>query len=134
MKVKVALNAIFSKIRKFDSSQINSVDLFFCIVTKILAKHQPSAGFPSASGGAAPLGHFRHPPICETAAFGDGKRKEKNKINWCAGGAINGFKNWTCVMRIPNMCLVLKLDNGNRITDRQRESQNHRAIQYRISI
>ena len=28
-------------------------------------------------------------------------------------GAPNGFKNFTCAMRILNMCLVVKLDNGN---------------------
>ena len=41
-------------------------------------------------------------------------------------------------MRIPNMCLVLKLDNGKLVsiangqTDRQTESPNHPAPYYYI--
>ena len=35
MQVKVAQNEIFSKIRKFDSSQMNLVDLFYCNFIKI---------------------------------------------------------------------------------------------------
>ena len=73
-------------------------------------KHPPSTGFPSPSGGAAP-----------SAA---GKEQKKN---WGAG---NGFKNLTRLMRIPNMCLVLKLDNGKlvSIADKQTKSQSDRAI------
>ena len=39
-------------------------------------------------------------------------------------------------MRIPNMCLVLKLDKGKvvSIANEQNHRQNHRTIQYRISI
>ena len=72
-----------------------------------LTKHPPSAGFPSPSGGAAPS----VPPL---------------------GGTPNGFKNLTRSMRIPNMCLVLKLDNGkvvsiaNGQTDRQIDRQTDR--------
>ena len=35
MEIKVAWNAIFSKIRKLDSSQINWVELFFPIVQEM---------------------------------------------------------------------------------------------------
>ena len=49
-----------------------------------------------------------------------------------ACGSQNGFKNFRWGMRIPNMCLVLKLDNGKVISIA--DGQNHRAIQYRISI
>ena len=43
-------------------------------------------------------------------------------------------------MRIPNMCLILKLDIGkvvsmeNGQTDRQTESQNHRITEIQISL
>ena len=43
----------------------------------MLAKHPPSAGFPSPYGGAAPPA-----PILEAADFGGGKRIMKKKINW----------------------------------------------------
>ena len=49
-----------------------------------------------------------------------------------ACGAPNGFKNVTRSMRIPNMCLVLKLDNGKVVSIAN--GQNHRTIQYGISI
>ena len=70
----------------------------------ILAKYPPSAGFPSPSGGTVPSA-----PLL--------------------GGACgtHNFKNFRRVMRIPNMCLVLKLDNGkvvsiaNGQSDRQTE-------------
>ena len=63
-------------------------------------KQPPSATFPSPSGGAPPLGH-----------------------PWHAVGA----SKFSRVMRIPNMCLVLKLDNGKvvSIADEQIESQSH---------
>ena len=49
---------------------------------------------------------------------------------------IGDFKNFRGVMRIPNMCLLLKLDNGKMvfIANGQPDRQNHRTIQYRISI
>ena len=56
------------------------------------------------------------------------------------GGHFRGhrivLKNFRRVMRIPNMCLVLKLDNGKvvSIANRQTDRQSDRAIQYRISI
>ena len=57
----------------------------------------------------------------------------KNKIKiWGTFGAPNGFKNLTRFMRIPNMCLVLKFDNGKVVSIAN--GQNHRTIQYRISI
>ena len=43
-----------------------------------------------------------------SGAFGGGK---KNKI-----GVPHSFKNLRRVMRIPNMCLVLKLDNGKVVS------------------
>ena len=52
----------------------------------------------------------------------------------------HSFKNFHRVMRIPNMCLVLKLDHekvvsiANEQTDRQIDRQNHTAIQYGIII
>ena len=84
----------------------------------------PSAGFPSPTGGTAPaaqrLGRPRR-PLC--AAFGSGKKRKKN---WGAYGA-HSFKNVRRVMRIPNMCLVLKLDNGKvvSISNGQTEWPNH---------
>ena len=70
------------------------------------------------------------------------KIKEK-KINWVpltpllggAYGAPNGFKNFTCAMRIPNMCLVLKLDNGKvvYIADEQTHPVSYYNIDYDCS-
>ena len=56
--------------------------------------------------------------------------KENKKIG------AHSFKNFRRVMRIPNMCLILKLDNGKvvSIANEQTDRQNHRTIQYRISI
>ena len=53
-----------------------------------------------------------------------------------AYGAPNGLKNLSWAMRIPNMCLILKLDNGKVVSmaNEQTNRQNHRAMQYRISI
>ena len=45
--------------------------------------------------------------------------KKKNvsaKKKMGARGATNGFKNFRRAMRIPNMCLVLKLDNGKVVS------------------
>ena len=50
----------------------------------------------------------------ETAAFGDG-RKYEIKI-WGVCGAPNGLRNLRRAMRIPNMCLVLKFDNGKVVS------------------
>ena len=65
-----------------------------------------------------------------SGAFGGGKRK---KIGVPA--VPHSFKNFSKIMRIPNMCLVLKLDNGkvvsianeqnHRQTDRITELQSH---------
>ena len=69
----------------------------------------------------APLG------VAAYAAFGGDKK------NWSAFGAPNGLRNLTRAMRIPNMCLVLKLDNGkvvsiaNEQNYRQTESPNHQV-------
>ena len=72
----------------------------------------PSAGFPSRSRSVAPsappLGRpFGQPP--PSAAVKERKMEEKN---WGACGAPNGFENVTRSTRNPNMCLVLKSDNG----------------------
>ena len=55
-----------------------------------------------------------------------------DKKNWGAWGAPNGFKILTLAMRILNMCMVLKLDNGKVVSIAN--EQNHRAMQYRISV
>ena len=107
----------------------------------ILTKHPPSAGFLSPSGGAAPSA-----PVRQTAAFSGGERKVKNlardaphlealkkvKNIWGACGAQNGFKNFRWAIKIPNMCLFLKLDKGKVVSIAN--EQNHRAIQCHISI
>ena len=127
----------------------------------ILAKQLPWAAFPSPFGGAPPLGcprcPFGKPP--PKAAVKEKKKKKK----WGARGASFGVAGTTfgggkknnigaptapqkvlqCfrrAMKIPNVCLVLKLDNGKVVsiaveqTDRITDGQNHRAIQYRIII
>ena len=82
----------------------------------------------------------------ETAAFGGGKRTASKKIGalWAPriwGGPLGAVayaafggdnKKLTRAMRIPNMCLVLKLDNG-RVVSIVNELSD-RAIQYLISI
>ena len=45
-------------------------------------------------------------------------------------GAPNDFKNVTRSMRIPNMCLVLKLDNGKVVSIAN--GQNHRWTESQI--
>ena len=45
--------------------------------------------------------------------------------NWVTCGAPNCFKNLTRAMRIPNMCLVLKLDNGKVVSFPLSESHSH---------
>ena len=88
---------------------------------------------------ARPLGRRRRP---FPAAFGGGKTKTNKKFGAPQTPLLGGtcgahsFKNFRRVMRIPNMCLVLKLDNGKvvSIVNGQTESQTHRTIQYRISI
>ena len=47
------------------------------------------------------------------------------KKNWGSACAPNGFKNLTRAMKILNICLVLKLDNGKvvSIANEQTESQ-----------
>ena len=45
-------------------------------------------------------------------AFGGGKRNKK----FGATAAPHNFKNFYRVMKIPNMCLVLKLDNGKVVS------------------
>ena len=63
--------------------------------------------------GTSPVGASAY------AAVG-GKKKEI----WGTFGAPNGFKNVTRPMRIPNMCLILKLDNGKVVS--MANEQNHR--------
>ena len=68
------------------------------------------------------------------------KETKKNKkigappasLSGGACGAPNGFKNVTRSMRIPNMCLILKSDNGKVVSIVN--GQSDRTIQYRISI
>ena len=111
----------------------------------IRAKHPPWAGFLSPSMGAAP----RAPPskrhLWETAALGGGKRAEIEKIEASGRptgsgdkfflkkvvfGAPDGFKNLTRFMRNPNMCLVLKLDNGKMVSIAN--GQNHRRTYHPV--
>ena len=66
---------------------------------------------------------------------GSWRRLRRRQIkNSGAFGAPNGFKNLTRSMRIPNMCLVLKLDNGKvvSIANEQTESCQHPAPYYNI--
>ena len=67
-----------------------------------------------------------------SGAFGGDKRKK----NFGTPAAPYGFNNFRRVMGIPNMCLVLKLDDGKvvSIANEQSDRQNHTAIQYRIII
>ena len=65
------------------TNELRVFELWSLKIVRILAKHPPSVGFPSSSGGAAPsappLGAFDAPlgalqaPILETDAFGGGK-------------------------------------------------------------
>ena len=61
--------------------------------------------------------------------FGCGKRSKIKKESGalCALGAPNGFKNFRRAMRILNLCLVLKLDNGKvvSIANEQTDGQIH---------
>ena len=52
------------------------------------------------------------------------------KKNWGALSALKWFKNFRRAMRIPNMCLDLKLDNEISIANEQTD----KPIQYGISI
>ena len=85
-----------------------------------LAKQPPSVAFPLPPGGA--------PPSAVVT--------EKCKKNWDSCDAPNGFNYFHRAMRIPNMCLVLKLDNGKMISiaDQQNHRQTDKATQSRISI
>ena len=71
----------------------------------------PSAGFPSPSGGVAPSAAVKDIKVAPASLLGG------------ASGA-HSLKNFRRVMRIPNMCLVLKLYNGKvfSIADKQTES------------
>ena len=99
---------------------------------------------PIWGAGGAPVG------LSAYATFGGDRKIKKKKLGGLRhpkfrarsapllGGACSAhsFINVRRVMRVPNMCLVLKLDNGKvvSIANRQTESRNHRAIQYRIII
>ena len=68
--------------------------------------------FLSPSGGAVPpVGCHWHP---FGAAFGGGKRIAKKKFG--APAAPHSFESFRRVMRFPNMCLVLKFDNGKVVS------------------
>ena len=94
--------------------------------------------FPRPPGSEHPRPPWA--PIWETTAFGSGKRKERekklghqgcatrsggDKKNCGTCGAAEGFNNSTREMRIPNICLVLKLDNGKLISIAHEQTQNH---------
>ena len=99
-----------------------------------LAKCPPSAGFPSASGGKLP--RLRCPRRPFDAAFGGGKRIRKNKFGAPRAPHVSGacdahsFKNFRRVMRIPNMGLVLKLDNGKMVSiaDERMDGQSYPVL------
>ena len=92
------------------------------------------------SAGARNMGRRRQPKYSNLgvslayAAFGGDKKKLG--CLWCpVQGAMQHpkwFKYLTRSMRIPNMCLVLKLDNGKVVSIANGLSD--RTIQYRISI
>ena len=129
------------------------LDIYIYCLIIILAKYPPSAGFPSPSEGVAPSApRLGCPRWLFAAAFGGsiGVNKTKEnlgrprrpmfRVSWTPllGGAYgaHGLKYFRRVMRIPNMCLVLKLDNEKvvSIANEQTDTQNHANIQYRIII
>ena len=58
----------------------------------------------------------------ELPIWGGGKKEKK------IGARVpNSFKNFRSAMRIPNMCLVLKLDNGQVVSIA--DEQNHRQTE-----
>ena len=57
---------------------------------------------------------------------GKGNAAEKGPV-WGAFGALNYFKKFRCAMRIPNMCFVLKLDNGKGVSIA--DEQNHKVTE-----
>ena len=103
--------------------------LFYNIANHPLRSVSPSEG---AAPLAPPLGHLRLPfgkPPPSAAV------KEKKYIFWrhiYLGPYIfkiyisNHIKILSRAMRIPNMCLILKLDNGKVISIAN--GQNHRTI------
>ena len=80
-------------------------------------KQPPSAAFLSPFGGTAPSAAVK-------------------KKHWGTWGAPTGFKYLRRATRIPNVCLVLKLDYGKviSIADDQKDGQTDKATQYGISI
>ena len=116
----------------------------------------PSVAFLSPSGEGAPpappLGHPRRPLGKPPRRRRRVKwRRKKNWGAWSAPhwavlkkkgacGALNDFKNYRRTMRLPNMCLVLKLDNGkvvsiaNEQTESQTESCQHPVPYSNIDI
>ena len=65
-----------------------------------------------------------------SGAFDGGKRKKLGRLwrsKFPVPAAPHSFRIFRRVMRIPNMCLVLKLDNGKvvSIANEQTESQSH---------
>ena len=68
--------------------------------------------------------------VASGAAFGGGKRMKIKKFG--APWVPHSFKKFRRVMRIPNICLVLKLDNGKvvSIANEQTESHSHPVPYY----
>ena len=85
----------------------------------------------------ATFGRLRHPRQGVGGAhLGNrrlrGDKKIINKI-WGAFGAPNGFESVTRSTKIPNMCLVLKLDNGKvvSIANEQTDVTSSTVLVYR---
>ena len=97
------------------------------------------SGVPHSGAGDAPYG------AVESAAFSGDKKwirifflrcpKFRAPLAPLLGGtysAPNGSKNFTCAMRIPNMCLVLKLNNGKVVSianEQDADTQNYRRTE-----
>ena len=96
----------------------------------ILAKKPPSVAFPSLSEKAPPSAVFLLKKKKLWRPFGAAVKNNNNNRGSC--GVPNGFKNVRRPMRISNMCLDLKLDNGKVVfiehkqTDRHTDRHNHR--------
>ena len=101
----------------------------FAIETTFPLSNFKTKGPPKRGAqGTRNLGHRRRPT-----------RSPNYKIKWGACGAPNGFKCFRGVMRIPNTCLLLKLDTGkvvsiaNEQTDRITEPSST-VLVYRLLL
>ena len=104
----------------FSTENIILSNIYLCIY--IITREIPAFGVISLAlrESGAPGAHLP-PPLAAV--------KEKVIKIWGACGA-HSFNNFRRVMRIPNMCLVLKLDNRKvvSIANEQTESQTDRIM------